>query len=88
MPQPYSHNTGSRLRILFLRVSPEDNLFCLILRWDVQRFREQQLHKSLEEKNRLREESRLKGRKFKGKDSISDSDNTFKSFLPSNEESK
>lgn len=47
-----------------------------------------QLHKNLEEKNRLREESRLKGRKYKGKDSTSDSNTAFQTFLPSKDESK
>ncbi|EDO45903.1 predicted protein [Nematostella vectensis] len=37
-------------------------------RWDVQRFRELQQHKSLEERNRMREEARLKGRKSLSKD--------------------
>ncbi|KAK3702883.1 hypothetical protein QZH41_014160, partial [Actinostola sp. cb2023] len=55
-------------------------------RWDVQRFRAKQLHKNLEERNRLREESRLKGRKFRGKDCNSDSDIPFQSFLPSKDD--
>lgn len=63
-------------------------IYFLNLRWDVQRLRAMQLHKNLEEKNRQREESRLKGRKYRGKESSSDIDTSFQSFLPSKDDSK